>query len=561
MIKFSGNHRNQGASKKRHLIVVTTFIVAASLLVVLTTFAINMLTATGDLNRLMVNWSQNNGESHQSILKYFETADEKGLASYREHNEQRVLSGIVIDELISEGPNTDLIFREFEPHDIHPNEITGLIRIFTFFSQTKEVQHVKNTWHSIQDLSQQKKKLTYSLLVSSDLSGEDLERGVSQLQIYNAGINDRTREIITGNSEILLLLKRYSLWFTVLLGILIVLIGVIFTVRGVKQIKGMEDLLAERDYLAMFPELNQFPVLNVTVDGDIGFMNQATRKLFPKLKSLKLDHPFLKGLKIRHHEITSGPEKNILYEVQVNGKYYQQAAHFLSNEDGIHVHSIDITKLKEQQLEISHTLKEKESLLAEVHHRVKNNMAVITRLLELQEMMGEDPNSALAESRSRIKSMAIVHELLYQANSFSEINMKEYLEKIGQHLRLSLSNINSVKVVNGETSKNLNINQAIPLGLLLNELSFYICKNLDKPIDLLLRVLYIEKTICIKITSDMAGVKNPLKRGGEPTLRMSLINNLLSQIEGTLDVPASKSLNIEIKFSPEIKKGSSSTYL
>ncbi|MEX2604680.1 MAG: hypothetical protein WD361_10775, partial [Gracilimonas sp.] len=342
----------EGYKSYRYIAVVSVFIIAASLLVVLTTYAINMLTATGDFNRLLVRWSQNNSNSAYQITQYFETRENRYIESYYNFKDDRMYTGDVIGELMSEKPDADLIFNEFNLEDIHPNEITGLIRIFTLFSKTREIEEIKNTWYKIQDLNKGKDNFIDSLITLKN-NGISVDKASSSLQFRNGQINNHIREMIAGNSAILIMLKRYSLWFTVLLGILIVLIGIIFTVRGVKQINNTEQLLKERDYLAMFPELNQYPVLNVSTDGAIGFMNEAARLLFPDLKSQEINHPFLKELRIHFEDITSEPGKNMLYEVQIDDKYYQQASHFLSQEKGIHIHSIDITKLKKQQLEIA----------------------------------------------------------------------------------------------------------------------------------------------------------------------------------------------------------------
>ena len=549
---------------RRHLMVVTTFIIAASLLVVLTTFAINMLTATGDMNRLLVRWSQNNGDSMEYALQYLDSGDEDDLIKYQTLAENRMYAGDVIDELLSDTPETDFIFQEFSQDEIHPNEITGLIRIFSLFREAPEVQKVKQTWNIVSVLSAEKNALIDSL-ISLKKSGLVVDSTTkNQLIPKNREINNYIRGMVFDISDILILLKRYSLWFTVLLGLLIVLIGVIYTVRGIKNIKQMQHLLSERDYLALFPELNQYPVLNLNMQGEVGFINQSAQSLFPKLKEAGLSHPFLKELKSRFNEITSDQEKTMLFEVEIEGKYYQQAAHYLSKQKGIHLHSIEISELKKKQFELSHMLREKESLLAEVHHRVKNNMAVITGLLELQEMMGEDPNTALSESRSRIKSMAIIHELLYQSDTLSEIDTRQYLEKLGKHLQLSLSNIESVTVLESETEQALNINLAVPLGLLLNELAFYLCKEnstANSSIELELQMITVNNTLCLRIKSPQQGIPNPLKHGNKPTLRMNLIKNLLAQIEGDLIFSPSDTLLIDIKFEISLKKGSSSTLI
>lgn len=560
MIKTLSAQNKVKTSTGRHLVVVTIFIIAASMLVVLTTFAINMLTATGDLNRLLISWSDSNSKTAQSAISYIKSRNENDLLNYEHQVSNRKNVEYVINGLLSDTPEPNLIIREFNPEDIHPNEITGLIRIFTLFHNSPEVVEMKQTWAAIQFLVSQKQEFIDSLVNSpSELSDAELEK----LHSFDSHIYDEIRHMITNNSGILLLLKRYSLWFTVLLGILIVLVGVIYTVRGLKNINKMQKVLAERDYLAMFPELNQFPVLNISTQGSVDFMNQAAKELFPNLKDSGLKHPFLTSISQHFNEIISQYENSRLTEVEVNGKYFQQAVHFLSETKGVHIHSIDITELKKKQIEVTHNLKEKEALLAEVHHRVKNNMAVITGLLELQEMMGEDPDTALAESRSRIKSMAIIHELLYQSNTFSEIETSQYLNKLGEHLRLSLSHLESVQVPNEVQEEiTLNINQAIPLALLLNEIAFYLCQEATKVeqyLNLNLRIKNKNDQMCLEITSSQPGLKNPLSKSEKPTLRMSLIKNLLTQIEGDLYMPITDTLYIEIIFSTNITKGSSST--
>jgi two-component sensor histidine kinase len=191
-------------------------------------------------------------------------------------------------------------------------------------------------------------------------------------------------------------------------------------------------------------------------------------------------------------------------------------------------------------------------------------MAVITGLLELQEMMGQDPETALSESRARIKSMAIIHELLYQSNSFSDINIHDYLTELGKHLSRSISNIASAKVQNSDSESSLNINQALPLALLLNELAFYVSQeagNLNQQLELELQILTTNEKLCLRVTSLQPGVSSHLhiNESEEPTLRMSLIENLLAQIDGDLNMPQHGNLLIEIQFTPNIKKGSSST--
>jgi len=465
-----GNSNSGTSGKRNHIIVILFFVVAASLLVVLTTYAISMLTASGEFNRLLIQWNQQNQKRIAPIVG----ADSDSLAGYDSVNSEVQQVGLIIDELLGDVPDPDTIFRMYQPVDIHPNEITGLIRIFTYFSEMEHVEEVKRIWQKTRRLHEaaRVKAASLRLPVDSATATPDVE----YIRDIHRQIDANIQAMIVENSIILFTIKRYSLWVTVLLGIFIVLSGIIYTVRGMKQVHELERALLERDRIAAFPELNQYPVLNVMADGTLGFINHSARTLFPEIEKRGLDHPFLKELKNDFERITEKEGTASLKVVEVDGNYYQQSINYLSEKIGIHVHSIDITILKEQQREISLSLHEKEMLLAEVHHRVKNNMAIISGLLELQEMMGDNPKRALTDSLSRIKSMALVHEIVYKSESFSNIDAKQFTEQMADHLRVSLPEMDEVKVKTISELQKLNINQAVPLGLLVNELAFYICQ-------------------------------------------------------------------------------------
>ncbi|MBD1807576.1 PAS domain S-box protein [Microcoleus sp. FACHB-SPT15] len=128
-------------------------------------------------------------------------------------------------------------------------------------------------------------------------------------------------------------------------------------------------------------------------------------------------------------------------------------------------------KLVEEQLEAS--LREKEVLLKEVHHRVKNNLQVVSSLLDLQSQRIQEPQvlEMFQNSQSRVRSMALIHEKLYQSKSLSRVNFADYIESLAMHLiqnyavdpdRISLQ-LNLEPIL-------LNLDTAIPCGLILNEL-------------------------------------------------------------------------------------------
>ncbi|MFA5667752.1 MAG: PAS domain S-box protein [Balneolaceae bacterium] len=134
---------------------------------------------------------------------------------------------------------------------------------------------------------------------------------------------------------------------------------------------------------------------------------------------------------------------------------------------------VDITDRKNAETIALASLKEKEVLLAEIHHRVKNNLAVITGLLELQsyKTTNEEARGILSESQMRVNSIALVHEKLYQSEDLSEIKIHNYIRELSASIQRAMdSTLKHVAVIFDLDDISLEIKQAIPCGLLLNEI-------------------------------------------------------------------------------------------
>jgi two-component sensor histidine kinase len=117
-------------------------------------------------------------------------------------------------------------------------------------------------------------------------------------------------------------------------------------------------------------------------------------------------------------------------------------------------------------MQLKSALKEKEVLLSEIHHRIKNNLAMVSSMLQLKEMLIDNPaaKEALSDSRRRIKSTALVHEMLYKNEAFDKISIHDYLKEL-------FSNLNSeITLVTEGDNEYLNLNKAQPFGLMMHEL-------------------------------------------------------------------------------------------
>ena len=163
-------------------------------------------------------------------------------------------------------------------------------------------------------------------------------------------------------------------------------------------------------------------------------------------------------------------------EEELNGRYYSTTK-FPIYIDGkpmyLAGYTIDITSRKLAGDMIKAALNEKEILLREVHHRVKNNLQVVSSLLNLQ--ANKIPDKAIKEileqSRNRIRSIALVHEKLYQTGNFAEINIKEYSRSLVNELfRVYLADPQKINIRTEIEDVNIPLVYAIPYGLILNEI-------------------------------------------------------------------------------------------
>ncbi len=134
---------------------------------------------------------------------------------------------------------------------------------------------------------------------------------------------------------------------------------------------------------------------------------------------------------------------------------------------------VDITDIREAGLKIESQLHEKEVMLQEIYHRVKNNLQIISSMLKLQASYVDDEYSIqmFRNCQHRVKSMSLVHEKLYRSDNLSRVSFKDYTESLIKNLFASLNiNSNRIKYELNIKNVNLNISVAIPCGLIINEL-------------------------------------------------------------------------------------------
>jgi PAS domain S-box-containing protein len=215
-------------------------------------------------------------------------------------------------------------------------------------------------------------------------------------------------------------------------------------------------------------------------------------------------------------------------------------------------HDITEKTLSEQKLKES--LQEKEVLLKEVHHRVKNNLQVISSILNLQSSYVKDEKTLtiLKESQNRIKSMSFIHESLYQTNDFSKINFSEYIGSLSKNLVHSYGIYDDLVELELLTENVfLNLDLSIPCGLIINELVSNALKYAftDKKKGIINIQLFIkDEDVCLKIKDNGVGLPKGIDYKNTETLGLQLVTSLIEQINGTIELKQKQGTEYIITF-------------
>ncbi|MBU2513288.1 PAS domain-containing protein [bacterium] len=216
---------------------------------------------------------------------------------------------------------------------------------------------------------------------------------------------------------------------------------------------------------------------------------------------------------------------------------------------------MDITDQKKSYQTIKNSLKEKETLLYEIHHRVKNNMQVINSLLKLQANSIDDQNARniLKDSQNRVYAMAAVHETLHGSNYLSEINLKSYISKITTAVFQAFSADHQKVVLKSEVENSpISINQAYPLGLIINELisnslKYAFPKDREGEISVSMKKFY--KELELVIMDDGVGISDNFNWKNAKTLGLKLVRTLVeNQLNGSVDMESKNGTKFTIKF-------------
>lgn len=246
-----------------------------------------------------------------------------------------------------------------------------------------------------------------------------------------------------------------------------------------------------------------------------------------------------------------------VYEPNLGG-YFLVTAAPITDKSGNTLGSVhiarDITERKIMEDQIKNSLQEKEMLIRETYHRVKNNLMVISSLLDLQARYIEDieTQNIFRDSQNRARSMALIHEKLYQTADLKWINFADYIQKLSMELFETYSSqSNNIKIDFDLENHKLDTETSIPLGLIVNELISNSLKHAfpdDRKGIIKIKFYKDSEKYVLMISDNGIGFPEDLDYKKSSSLGLRIVNSLIDQIMGEITMDITHGTEFTIKF-------------
>jgi PAS domain S-box-containing protein len=345
-------------------------------------------------------------------------------------------------------------------------------------------------------------------------------------------------------------------------------------VRDITERKRAEDAIRQSE--------QKYRILTESSPDAIFIVDSARKVIYANMLASTLMGEGLRSIigEKSDSETTKTSDANIVQQVLVSGQIVKREDQLIGrsgrviwldstfmplyDEDGTAYAVLgvahDITDRKTMETQIEASLTEKEYLLKEIHHRVKNNLQVISSLLSMQARKATDKREkdTLTESQNRVKSIALVHEKLYQSRSLDRIEYGDYLNKVVTHLFESF-NANPAQISWKVSAKDVyvNIEQAVPCSLILNEMITNSLKYAfpeGRKGEISITFALEDNKYILDYRDNGVGVPDGAKLERSGSLGMQLINGLTRQLDGTVTVETVSGVHYTIIF-PQKQKG------
>lgn len=579
---MSSNIGTDNLEVNRKVIVLITF---SSICAILLAVLVNLSVDINSGVRAYVNgvglWSQAENEANIHLSNYILTQDSSEYQKFKEALQVPLGDKRARAEMLKEDMNYEVAFQGLVQGGNDPSDIANMIMVTRWFYWVPQVQDAIDAWTQADIMIEELMQFAESVhmgIESGSLNQQVVTDWVSKSNELRMEISVLKNQFRTSMGRVARLVSTSISWGTVLLGLLLISLGIWLAIRFLLSAKDWGNSLREADQKFKNVINNSQDVLyKMNLDtNEYVYVSPGLKQMlgYEASELIKGGVPFI--LSIMHPDDVERMQQVVasydtvdesqflptvefrLHDIDGNWKWVSNVRSLVKNDEGKPIAIVgnvrDISKQKEQDETIKKSLQEKEILLQEIHHRVKNNLAIISSLLELQKDGMEDHvKQMLDSSQSRIKSIAKVHEKLYESPTLSDIQLDEYITDLTRQIEQAYGiKQKSVDIQIDVIPYHINIDDAIPLGLILNELINNAFKHAFKDRDKgILRIILKEKGDHLEMVVENNGhpIKEDFNIEDTDSLGLTLINVLIQRINGTLSIESGDWTRFSISFS------------
>jgi PAS domain S-box-containing protein len=303
--------------------------------------------------------------------------------------------------------------------------------------------------------------------------------------------------------------------------------------------------------LAKFPSENPNPVMRLSRDGLVIYANKASGALLDLWGSVVSGSAPQSWRDLISQVIES--KETISKEIECAGKVYLMVVEPVAALGYVNLYGSDITGRKQTEDKIKALLREKELLLKEVHHRIKNNMSAMMSLLSLQAAALKNPEAAeaLRKARERMMAMAVLYDKLYRSENLREMSMKDYLPRLIDEIVGVSPNRGMVKVEKNVDDVVLGVEELSPLGIIVNELVTNAMKHaFTGKENGAIRVSATAKNnhVTLIVEDNGNGIPESVDMANSCGMGLQLVTMLAAQMDGTIRIDRRKGARFVLEF-------------
>lgn len=541
--------------------ILSLFAILGICLVVIIVIATHTMSALRAYSTLQTHWTEQRKEASHVLTEYLQTRNPSRLEEFYASYAFIERLKRVRAELFKDDTDRDLVRQYLLQAQIQPADVEDMIVTFKRFHSFSDFARAVDAWIASDRLMEEMRQVAReaeSLVSESALASADRQELANRIRDLDDRLTEQQYELASALSDGTGFLTRVILWISLSLGVILLFIGTMFSVRFLKSIQQWRRDIeySEQRYKSLY-ERNPNAVFSISEEGRIvqgnGAMKEMTGYGDGELKELEVARLFdaeeRKKLTLFLEKASEGdPQSFETRWLKKNGDLLPVHVTYLpiyvdDKIVGVFGMAEDISYQKHAEKRIKKQLEEKTFLLSEIHDRVKNNLALISGMIELQKDQLDDESAVahLESTKSRIHSMAIVHERLYQMESFASIRMDEYIRELVSSLEQSFGIKRSRYTLTLDTDEiTMGIRRAVPCGLLLNELIVNVFKYVLRESDDGELTVRLKKRnnnkIYLQIKDNGSGMGPDFDLEQQETLGMTMINLLIKQLDISAEI-------------------------